>query len=212
MARALLTGLLLWSCWAVAGPRIEVQGLFDGRAALAVDGQPRLLRVGQTSPEGVRLVSATPRACTVEVDGQSQELTLSRRIASSFDAPDRRETSIAGNQGREYRTVATLNGQQLSVLVDTGATSVAMNDEAARRIGLDYRLRGERTSVETASGIVPAYRIMLDTVSVGGVQVRQVEAMVMEGGFPSEVLLGMSYLGKVEMQERSGILFLRDKH
>lgn len=208
-AGAFLLGCL--TSLAQAEPRVEVQGLFAGRAALSVDGQLRLLKSGQSSPEGVTLVSATPAACVVEFAGQRQELSLSRRIASSFAVPDRREVSVARNERREYRTTATLDGQQLPVLVDTGATSVAMNADAARRIGVDYRLHGERTHVETASGVVNAYRVMLDEVSVGGVAVHQVEAVVMEGAFPSDILLGMSYLGRVEMQDQGGILFLRDK-
>lgn len=197
---------------AAEATRVEVQGLFEGRALVAVDGQSRLLRVGERSPEGVLLVAASPRECVVEIDGHSQRLDLSRRIASSFSAPQRPEAAIHRDLRREYHTVATIGRQQVPVLVDTGATSVAMNEEVARRLGIDFRLRGIPTVAETASGHVRAWRVTLDEVSVAGVTVRNVEALVNEGGFPTETLLGMSYLSRVEMQERAGVLRLKALH
>ena len=84
-------------------------------------------------------------------------------------------------------------------------------DQAARRVGLQYKLYGEKTGVSTAAGLSTAWFLKLKKVNVGGVELRQVDALVVKGVGPDEVLLGMSFLGQLKMQDDGELLKLTKK-
>jgi aspartyl protease family protein len=110
-----------------------------------------------------------------------------------------------------FRTVGSINGLTVRFLVDTGATTLAINAAEARRLGIDYRFVGRKGVVQTAAGNVPAYHLNLDLVRVGDIIQRQVPAVVIEGDSPDHVLLGMSFLGRLEMENTGQALHLREK-
>jgi aspartyl protease family protein len=194
-----------------AEPTITANALFEGRAMLSIDGSPRVLKVGQTSPEGVRLVSASAREAVVEVAGREIRLVPGREPGGAFNSPERREVPVARNDRGEYRLVGTVNGRQVSFMVDTGANVVALSGLEADRLGVDYRRRGEQTRVMTAAGPSPAWAITLDRVEVSGIMVRNVQGTVIEGPHPEPALLGMSWLQRVGLREESGVMYLRER-
>jgi aspartyl protease family protein len=104
-----------------------------------------------------------------------------------------------------------VNGRQITALLDTGANLMAMSAGHARQLGINY-LRGEKALVSTASGVAPAYRVKLKSVAVGGIVADHVAAVVIEGDYPEQVLLGMSYLEHVDMQEKDNILTLKARY
>lgn len=95
-----------------------------------------------------------------------------------------------------YWAEAVIDGRAVRVLVDTGASVVALTREDARRLGLKLTSEDFRSTVNTASGPGRAARVTLDSVSVAGARVDRVEAMVVEKGL-GQSLLGMSYLGRL---------------
>jgi len=190
---------------------VEVNGLFSGRAVLSIDGKQRILRAGQTSPEGVRLVRANSDVAVLDINGQVESLALNTRIGSSFSAATRKKVSIARNRNNAYYINGNINGRSARMLVDTGATSVAMNSADAKRMGIDYIRTGKKGSVSTASGVTEAWFVRLDNVSVAGITVHNVQAGVLEGSFPQQILLGMSFLSRVKMEESDGVLILSEK-
>jgi aspartyl protease family protein len=111
-----------------------------------------------------------------------------------------------------YRVQGEINGHPVRFLVDTGATLIAMNSGDARSMGIDYRLKGQPMVVNTASGQARAYRIKLDAVSVGSITVRNVEAAVVDGDSPDHVLLGMSFLGKLDLERSGSVMVLTQKY
>lgn len=193
-------------------PRVRAEGLFKNGAVLDIDGTRRMLKAGQTSPEGVRLLSANPQQAQIEMNGKRHSLGLSKTISSDFSAPDKRRVLVSKSQNNSYYTSGTINGQTVKLLIDTGATSVAMNSKVAKRLGIDYLLQGKKGKVRTASGITTAYYFKLNSVGVGGITVNNVKASVIEGDFPHEILLGMSYLSHVKMEEQQGVLSLQEKY
>ena len=205
--------LLTFSTTSLAQPtNVRAEGLFKNGAVLNIDGKRRLLKAGQISPEGVRLVGANPQQAQIEIDGKRHSLRLSKTISSAFAAPVKRRVAVHKTRNNAYYTSGTINGQTVKLLIDTGATSVAMNSKIAKRLGLDYLLHGKQGSVRTASGITKAYNITLKSVAVGGIAVKNVAAVVIEGSFPHEILLGMSYLSHVKMDENNGVLALQQKY
>ena len=203
--------LLLLATEALA-EQIMVQGLFKGAAVLTINGQQRLLRDGQTSIEGVAVIKATPKYVLVSIDGKQQRMTLSQQISSSFQAVERDEVTIARTGHNQYITNIHVNGRRIKALVDTGASTMAFSEAHARQLDLKYDKQRSSGQVTTASGTAKAYHVVLRNVSVGGIGVDGVPAVVVEGNYPSQVLLGMSYLRHIELSEKGGIMTLKSKY
>lgn len=129
--------------------------------------------------------------------------------AVSVAAPAR--VVLTSGAGGHYRTDAEINGRPLSVLVDTGATSVALRYSDARNLGLV--VPGDRfdVSAKTANGMVKGIRVRINSIRIGGISVRDVDALVLPDEALSENLLGMSFLGKLHRFEaNAGRLILED--
>jgi aspartyl protease family protein len=176
---------------------------------MKVDGARITLREGETE-KGLRLIAADAQSALVEISGQEQRLRVSQRISSQFSEPTRRSITIPRNEQMQYRTTAEINGVRLPVIVDTGANIVALNTRDARAVGIKAN-EGVAASVETAGAVVAARRVVLDSVDVGGIRIEAVAATVIAGAQPSVVLLGMSYLQHVELEDRAGVLTLRGR-
>lgn len=197
---------------AASGADIEVAALFRDQAVVLVDGVRYKLRPGERTPEGVRLVNTDNAGALLEVDGRERRYALGSKIRSSYRQTADEEVQIFRDDAGMFSTVGSINGLPVNFLVDTGASSVAMNAAQARRLGIDYRVTGERGAVVTASRVEEVYRVMLDNVKVGAIHLRNVEAVVLDGPQPQETLLGMSFLGRVAMDNDGQHLRLRRKY
>jgi aspartyl protease family protein len=196
---------------AASAQQIEVKMLAQGSALLVIDGKQRMLRVGATSPEGIKLVSADGKQAVIEMQGQRETLTLARRISTAFQRAEKAEVRIASGPGGHYYTPGRINGMPVDFLVDTGATAVSMNRLEAERLGIDYRA-GTPIMVGTANGDSKKYLVILERVSVGDIELHQVEGVVSTTESPEIILLGNSYLSNVGLSIDQGVLLLRKKH
>ncbi|MFG0381242.1 TIGR02281 family clan AA aspartic protease [Pseudomonas sp. zbq_18] len=204
--------LLILSPVSHAEPQVQVVGLFPDAAVLLVDGQRKLVRSGQTGPGGVKVVSANSKGAVLEIGGVQRNYSLSREYNQAGSSePQRSQLSISRGAGNHYWVAGSIEGHPVQFLVDTGATSVAMNEGQARRLGIDYRVKGRPMVASTAGGNIRAWSIKLDSVKVGGLEVLGVEAAVLQGDAPTEVLLGMSFLSRVRWREDNGVLLLESK-
>jgi len=95
-------------------------------------------------------------------------------------------------------------------LVDTGASTVALGAAQAAQIGIDFRA-GERVAMSTANGVVPAYRVRLDSVRLGEVEVYGVEATVVASEMPF-VLLGNSFLSRFRIRQENDVMMLERRY
>jgi aspartyl protease family protein len=205
----LLVVFTLLSAPAISAADMVVQGLFKGAVLLKSGTEQKLVKVGQ-SWQGITVIEADAKAAVVEINGERQTVTVSRHIASSYTQAPEKRVRLRKNENLQYITNAQINGRATQVLVDTGANIVALSSNTARQLGIDYS-KGTPTQVQTASGIATAYSIVLNEVSVGEITVNHVQASVVEGLYPEIVLLGMTYLQHVEMQEKDGVLMLIGK-
>jgi len=208
----LLTIFIIASGDVVAASRIEVQALFGGKAMLMIDGQRRTLSIGETSPEGVKLVNADSKHAVLEVDGNKKSYKPGGAISLSYAKPEHLEEMVYADDRGMFRSVGTINGRTVRFLLDTGATTVAMNKSQARQLGVDYRMKGERIVVSTASENVKGYRVRLKSVSLGKIKQRNVEAMVIDGDHPGPILLGMSFLGKLKVEKEGNAMTIRQRN
>ncbi|MBT2969476.1 MAG: aspartyl protease [gamma proteobacterium symbiont of Ctena orbiculata] len=195
----------------LAVERILVEALFTDKAMVSIDGVRRLLKLNQTSPEGVRLISASSSEAVLEVDGEQRSYPLGGHITTRFSKPELVTAKVWRNQAGAYTTVGTINGRTVNFLVDTGATAVAMHANQAKRLGISYRLEGNPIYVNTASGTAAAYDVVLDRVQVGDITLTNVRGFVIDNNGPGRVLLGMSFLNRVKMEDQGSVLILEKK-
>ena len=191
---------------------IEVVGLFKDRAFVKTKSGEQMLRVGETTAEGVTLIDADAGRAIVRYDGKRYTISLSGRVGTRFKAARKAQMTINGDQLGQYRVRGAINDQFVNFLVDTGASVVAMSSYQAADLGLAYTMTDEVGSVITAQGTAPAYFVILDKVSVGGIQAENVRGAVIEGRYPVEILLGMSFLKRVSLREDDGVLRLTQKY
>lgn len=215
MSRSSLLFAMLLSSLAVssaqAAPQVQVVGLFPGAAVLSIDGERKLVKVGQTGPEGVTVVSADSHGAVLRVDGHERNYELGREYSDGFAKPAKTQFSIALGHGGHYWPQGSINGNPVQFLVDTGATTVALSEEDAARIGIDYRLNGVPMIVSTANGQAKAWKVTLDRVKLGDIEVIGVEGTVVQGGGLPEILLGMSFLNRIRWRDEQGVLIMESK-
>ncbi len=206
---AILAGVCVASSasWAAS---VSVMGLFKDKAIVSIDGgKPRTLSVGQTV-QGVKLVAADSSSASIEVDGKRRSLAMGQSFAGGTPAGTRQSVSLTADARGHFAAMGSLNGFPVTFLVDTGATTIAINASEARRMGLDYRA-GQASGVNTAGGVVPAWHVTFNTVKVGGIVLNQVDGMVVESGL-SVPLLGMSFLNRMEMKRDGQTMTLTQRY
>ncbi|MFA9441208.1 TIGR02281 family clan AA aspartic protease [Uliginosibacterium sp. sgz301328] len=188
---------------------VALVGLFPGKAVLVIDARaPRTLAVGQ-SAWGVKLLAIGADSATVEVDGQRQNIALGGQPVQIADtasgAGEQNVTLVADGRGH-FLTAGSINGASVNFFVDTGASTVAMGPSVARAAGIDYR-SGQQGMANTANGTVQTWRVRLNTVTVGGITLHDVEGMVLQADMPY-VLLGASFLNRTNMRRDGATMTL----
>ena len=203
--------LSLFSTSAMAVNKVVVVGLFKDRAILSIDGKQRLLKAGETSPEGVQLISANSREAVLEIDGERDTYKLGTHISSQFSEPEEGEiVRLWPNPSNGlYIADGSINGFSMKFVVDTGASLVSMNSHVAKRLGINYRLEGNEGLAQTASGFSKIYIIELESVRVGDIVLSDVKASVHEGDHPTRVLLGNSFLERITLRRDGKMLELQ---
>jgi len=201
----------LLSCPAAA-QEVSVLALFEGKALLAVDnGKPRTMRAGETYA-GVKLISANSEEAVVSINGKQQRLKLGEGIYSTATLPSGNATvTLSADRKGHFITTGTINGASMNFLVDTGATMVSMGLEDARRAGVNY-LEGARGQSQTANGVTPIYKVKLGSVKLGDIMLNDVDGVVHEKSSLPVVLLGMSFLGQLEMRREGKSLTLTKRY
>lgn len=196
-----------------AANNIQVVGLFKDAAVVVINGRQRVMKAGEHSGEGIILVSANSQEALFEIAGQRVRLGLGTRIQNTYAAPAEKPTvRIWAASNGMFTTAGRIDGAPVNFLVDTGASHVAMNKRHAKRLGIDYRRSTKQHWVTTASGVAQSYRVTLDRVKVGDIELTNVSGIVLDGDFPRHVLLGMSFLNRLEMQRDGNVLELRQRY
>ncbi|MCZ6618834.1 MAG: retropepsin-like aspartic protease [Gammaproteobacteria bacterium] len=208
---AITLSALLTAGLALSVNRVEVVALFKNKAVIRVAEGEGLIKVGETTSQGVTLISADAKQAHVRYLGEEYHLTLSSRIGVSFEPPGKSQVDIVPDRLGQYRVRGFINNRFANFLVDTGASLVALSSKDARELGLNYD-RGEKGRVQTAQGTTDSYFMILDEVMVGGITAYNVRAAVIEGEYPVDILLGMSFLRQVGMREQGGVLTLTQKN
>ena len=121
----------------------------------------------------------------------------------------RRSHTIARDARGHFSTDGRVDGRRLDFMIDTGASVIALTESSAASLGIRPSRSEYNAPVSTANGVVKAARARLDSVAIGGLEVRDVDAMILPDGVLNENLLGLSYLSRLRRFEyASGRLVL----
>ena len=189
---------------------VTLNGSMGGKQALLViDGVPRVVAIGATV-QGVRLLSLSPTQAEVEVGGQRRTLSADAsqvRLGGAVRPGNAgSEIVLTAGSGGHFTTAGQINGKAVSFLVDTGATTIALGQADADRLGINYK-NAPRGFAGTANGRIPVSAVTLSSVRVGGVEIANVEAVVMPLTM-DHVLLGNSFLTRFQMKRDNDTLRL----
>ncbi len=189
--------------------------LFKDRAMLSVNGhKAKIVRAGKAH-KGVKLIRSNTSEAVIEVNGKQEVLTLNGTAIltgelGAVSSLGGGKVEIQVNQQGFFESVGSINGRRINFLVDTGANLVVLSSRQANAIGLQY-LDGQRTFAATASGTSPMYAIVIPKISVGPIQLSNIEAGVIEGDFPLKPLLGMTFLSQLDMTRSGNLMTLKER-
>ncbi len=207
----LITGLLVP---AAKAQTVGLSGMLGNKALIIVDGSPpKGVGVGETF-KGVKVISTQGDVAVLEIAGKKHSLRVGDAPASvgggsSPGASGNKIVLTVGTGGHFYAT-GQINGRTAQMLVDTGATGIAISAADADRMGIDYK-SGRPMQASTANGVINGWRIKLASVQVGDVVVREVDAAVTSGSMPY-VLLGNSFLGRFQMTRTNDQMVLEKRY
>ncbi len=134
------------------------------------------------------------------------ERNPNRRPDSRMTADGLPEVRLRRNRAGHYLANGAINGEPVTFLLDTGATDVALPLSLAQRLRLDL---GAEQRAMTANGPVRAWSARLSSVSLGAIRQSDVRASVLPNMADDQVLLGMSFLKRLEWSQRGDVLLLR---
>ncbi|MBN9668848.1 retropepsin-like aspartic protease family protein [Roseibium aggregatum] len=119
-------------------------------------------------------------------------------VASSGEDAGERIHRISKSRDGHFYTEVRLNGRRVDMLVDTGATVIALPEDVAEDIGIFLQPSDYKYQARTANGVTRVARTMVDEVRIGDIRLKDVEASVLEGHGLGQPLLGMSVFNKLE--------------
>lgn len=145
--------------------------------------------------------TSRPPVLAARVDTEAASEDLTSEIAPNN--PAWTVTLPAGQYGH-FLTEAEINGREIDVMVDTGASLVALSYDDAQRAGIFVKPADFTHTAQTANGITRVAPVTISEVQIGDISVRNVQAVVSQRGASERTLLGMSFLGRLSRVEMRG--------
>ncbi|MFM9926578.1 TIGR02281 family clan AA aspartic protease [Variovorax sp. H27-G14] len=215
LAAAVAVHLLAAAALAHAASSVMLTGTIGSRAILIVNGNPpKTVAVGE-SYQGVKLLSLQAEQAVVELEGKRVNLRMDTPVSiggggdTGGGGGGSRVVLTADSRGH-FMTQGAINGRPVTFMLDTGATSIALSADDAQRIGLDYS-KGQRVMMNTANGVSQGYRLRLQSVRVGDVEVYDIDAVVSPQAMPF-VLLGNSFINRFSMRRDADQMVLEKRY
>jgi aspartyl protease family protein len=207
-----LTGLMLVTSVSQA-QSVAMTGGMGSKALLVINGgAPKALAAGDEH-KGVKVVSVSSEATVVDVGGQRQTVRLGGAPVSlggsGGGGGSGSQIVLTAGTGGHFMTQGSINGKAIEFMVDTGATTISLSADDARRIGIKYE-NGQKVMSQTANGTRVVHVVRLDRVRIKDVELYDVEAVVGDAPMPF-ALLGNSFLTRFQMKRENDIMTLTKK-
>jgi aspartyl protease family protein len=189
---------------------VAMTGSMGSKALLVVNGgPPKALAAGDTHA-GVKVLSVKASEVVVEIAGKRETLALGGAPVSvgsgGGGGGSGTQIVLSAGSGGHFTTQGSINGRSTNFVVDTGATSVAMGINEARRLGSKFE-QGDTFMSGTANGNVLTYRVFLTSLRIQDVEVNNIEAAVVSANMPY-ILLGNTFLTRFQMKRENDVMTL----
>jgi aspartyl protease family protein len=195
-----------------AAPSVALSGVLGGKALVVINGAPpKMLAAGETYA-GVKLLSVSGDLAVLDIGGKRANLRVGDAPVSSGGASGAASSGkivLPVSSGGHFMANGSINGRAVQFMVDTGATAVAIGTSDAQRMGIDYQ-KGQPVRMNTANGVAQGWRVKLNSVRVGDVEIYDVEAVV--GPNMPFALLGNSFLSRFSMNRNSDTMVLERRY
>lgn len=202
----LATALALAVSLAAQAQNVALTGILGTKALLVVDGSaPRGVAPGETHM-GVKVVSVGRDDAVVDIAGSRRTVLLGEAPVSIGSGGAGQRIVLKADARGHFINSGTINGRVMQYMVDTGASSVAIGRPDAQRMGLKFE-QGEPVMMSTANGLAQGWRMRLESVRIGDVELRGVEAVITPQPMPY-VLLGNSFLREFQMSRAGNEMVL----
>ncbi len=139
-------------------------------------------------------------------DTLERQFNPNQSLETRYSEDGMREVVLQRNRLGHYVTSGSINGANVTFMLDTGATGVAVPVDVATQLGLQ---RGRPFRTQTANGVATSYATILQEVAVGDIALENVSAAIVPGLADGQILLGMSFLKHIEFTQRGNTLILR---
>jgi aspartyl protease family protein len=183
--------------------KIVLVGLFAG-------GSASVPVLWQTNPELFQnVVKSALEERAPEPEPQRPLIVVQQAKVQSGEQAGGRKVRLEGDEQGHFNAQFKVNGRSIDGMVDTGASMIAINVSTARRLGLNLGSSDFRHPVNTANGTIMGAIAALDSVQIGRIQVKGVDAMVLEDRALSGTLVGMSFLSRLSsFRIENGVLVM----
>lgn len=157
---------------------MALAGILGGKALLVVNGSaPRGVAPGE-SHMGVQVVSVGREDAVVDSAGGRRSLRLGEAPVRVGGSGTGQRVVLKADARGHFVSSGQINGRIMQYMVDTGASTVAIGRPDAQRMGLKFEEQGQSVRMNTANGVAQGWRMRLDSVRVGDVELRGVDAIV----------------------------------
>jgi len=192
------------ACGPATAINISLVGVARDNAILSVDGaEPAAYPVGSTVARGYTLLSVRSDGATIAEHGKPVSLPVGRYPAQPGSG---QPVVIRADGDGQFYANGSINGMSARMLVDTGASIVAMPAADATRFGIDYR-KGRPGKSWTANGVASVFRVHVESIQIGDVELKHVDAIVHESGLPV-ILLGSNLLDRFSLRREGQEMML----
>jgi len=188
---------------------VALSGILGSKALLVVDGgAPRGVAAGEVY-QGVQVLAVGKAEVTLEVAGQQRVLRLGETPVKLGTPMELRRLVLRADSRGHFVDIGQINGRSIRYMVDTGASSVSIGLSEARRLGLKTD-DSKKVMMSTANGTAQGWRVRLDVVRLGPLELRGVDAVITPQDMPY-VLLGNSFLRAFNMNRSGSMMVLEGK-
>ncbi len=192
---------------------VALTGVLGSKALVVIDGAPpKMLLPGETQA-GVKLISVSGDQAVLEIAGKRASLRVGEApvsLGGGVGAAAGSKIVLPVGSGGHFMANGSINGRAIQFMVDTGATTVSIGISDAVRMGIDFQKNGTPVRMNTANGAAQAWRVVLNSVRVGDVEIYEVEAVV--GPNMPFALLGNSFLSRFTMNRNSDMMVLERRY
>jgi aspartyl protease family protein len=189
---------------------VALTGVLGQRALLVVDGAgPRSVAIGETW-RGVKLLALQGEQAELEVGGRRSSVRLGASPVNMAGAAANKRIVLQADGRGHFMGQGRINGQLVQFMVDTGASTVALDTTEAERLGLDFR-KGRQARVSTANGSTQVWVVRLASLRIGDTELNDIEAAVVPQPMPY-VLLGNNVLARFQMSRGPQQMVLEQRY